>query len=340
MTSTSDRLYGKSPKRYSGRASTPIGDRWAEDRAADAARAFKTIWIEHQPQEMIVNELRRYVRQCAGYGGAPLIGCRLSEHSQAGKSATMARLKRALAEERAEAGLEPNDFQVVIIELDSQTSLKAVWQELLQALGDEYWDAPVSAKVLEKRISKWVKDLEVEVLVIDEVQHLDRKTTDAKLVTDRLKVFLNRGVVPLVLVGDEQADAFFASNPKLRARLPKGLSLTPLDVFSSKTDKKLFKQFCSSMDDAIFKLGFLQEKAGLSDDRILSALAEISKGHVGRVARLLELAFPEAVGRGADRIEPYDFSKAVRSYAIGNGWVRRDPFASWDVANSENGTAR
>lgn len=333
--STSDQLFGQSPKRCSGRASTPIGDRQAETCAIDAARAFKNIWIRHKPQEEIVNELRRYVRQCDGYGKGPLTGCRLSEHSQAGKSATMAWLKRHLAEERAAAGLEPNDFQVVIIELDSQTSLKAVWQEVLQALGDEYWDAPVSAKVLEKRISRWVKELEVEVLVIDEVQHLDRKTTDAKLVTDRLKVFLDRGVVPLVLVGDEQANAFFASNPKLRARLPKGLSLAPLNVISSATDKRLFKQFCSSMDDAIFDLGFLAGKAGLSEGRFLSALAEISKGHVGRVARLLELAFPEAVGRGADRIEAYDLSKAVRSYAIGNGWVRRDPFAGWDAAHPD-----
>ncbi len=90
----------------------------------------------------------------------------------------MARLKAVRAEARASAGLEPNEFQVVIIELDSQTTLKAVYQEVLQALGDEHWNDNVSAKVLEKRIAKWVRELEVEVLIIDEVQHLDRRTTD------------------------------------------------------------------------------------------------------------------------------------------------------------------
>lgn len=156
------------------------------------------------------------------------------------------------------------------------------------------------------------------------------------MVTDRLKVFLNRGDVPLVLVGDEQADAFFSSNPKLRARFPKGLKLAPLDPINSKTDKRLFKQFCNSLNDAIFSLGFLPEKTDLNSGRMLSALAEVSNGHVGRVARLFSIAFPEAVGRGADRIEAYDLSKAVRTYAIGNGWIDHDPFVEWDVTISDS----
>lgn len=323
---------GKPPKRRSGKASIPPGDREAGDRAADAAKAFKSIWIDHPPQTRIVDELRRYVRECEGYGGRPLIGCRLSEHSQAGKSATMAKLKAVLTEERIALGLEPNEHQVTIIELDSQTSLKGAWQEVLQALGDEYWDENVSAKVLERRIAKWVKDLGVDLLVIDEVQHLDRKTTDAKLVTDRLKVFLNRGIVPLVLVGDEMAEGFFTSNPKLRARLPRALELKPLDVTNEhkKADIRMFKRFCTELDEAVHALGFLDEKAGLDTNAMLSALAEVSRGHVGRVARIVQAAFPEAVGRGADRIEAYDLSNVVRSYAIGNSWVSRDPFLGWD----------
>lgn len=325
--------FDKPPKRCGGRASIPPGDREASDRAADAAKAFKGIWIDHPPQTQIVDELRRYVRECQGYGGKPLIGCRLSEHSQAGKSATMARLKALLTQERIAAGLEPNEHQVTIIELDSQTSLKGAWQEVLQALGDEYWDDKVSAKVLERRIAKWVKDLEVDLLVIDEVQHLDRKTTDAKLVTDRLKVFLNRGIVPLVLVGDEMADGFFTSNPKLRARLPRALELKPLDVTNKnkKADIRMFKRFCGELDEAIHALGFLDHRAGLDADAMLSALAEVSRGHVGRVARIVEAAFPEAVGRGADRIEAYDLSNVVETYAIGNHWVSRNPFLGWDT---------
>ena len=327
----------KPPRRRSGQASIPPGDREANDRAADAARAFKGIWVEHDPQTRVIDELRRYVRECHGYGGKPLIGCRLSEHSQAGKSATMARLKAVLTEERAAKGLEPNEHQVIIIELDSQTTVKAAWQEVLQALNDEFWDDPVSAKVLERRIAKWVKDLDVELLVIDEVQHLDRKTTDAKLVTDRLKVFLNRGIVPLVLVGDEMADGFFASNPKLRARLPRALELKPLDVTNKdkKQDIRFFKRFCEKLDEAVHALGFLAHKADLGTDEMLSALAEVSRGHVGRVARIVEVAFPEAVGRGADRIEAYDLSNAVRKYAIGNNWVTRDPFGGWDPKSKD-----
>ena len=156
--------------------------------------------------------------------------------------------------------------------------------------------------------------------------------------TDRLKVFLNRGIVPLVLVGDEMADGFFTSNPKLRARLPRALELKPLDVTnqSRKADIRMFKRFCTELDEATFALGFLEQKAGLDTDAMLSALAEVSRGHVGRVARIVQAAFPEAVGRGATRIEAYDLSNVVRGYAIGNNWVSRDPFLGWDDRASQD----
>lgn len=97
----------------------------------------------------------------------------------------------------------------------------------------------------------------------------------------------------------------------------------------------MFKRFCTELDEAVYALGFLDRKAGLETDAMLSALAEVSRGHVGRVARIVQAAFPEAVGRRADRIEAYDLSNVVRSYAIGNNWVSRDPFLGWDDKTSQ-----
>ncbi len=238
----------------------------------------------------------------------------------------MARLKQECAAEREAAGLPPNDHQVVIVELDKRTTLKACYQEILQKLGDEFWDAKVSAKVLETRISTWVLRLEVELLIVDEVQHLASRSNHANEVTDRFKVFLDRGVVPIVFVGDEDSEAFFKANQKLAARLGAPLRLDPLRPEAAVRDRKLFKTFCAGMDDAMIECGIMGERAGLDGVMMLEGLLDTSGGHIGRVARLIETALPHAIMRGASRIEAWDLYEAVRTFAIEVGWCHLNPF--------------
>ena len=60
---------------------------------------------------------------------------------------------------------------------------------------------------------------------------------------------------------------------------------------------------------------------------MLTALIEASGGHIGRAARIIQVALPEALERGAVTLEPYDLSNAVRDYAMELGWVGYDPFS-------------
>lgn len=64
----------------------------------------------------------------------------------------------------------------------------------------------------------------------------------------------------------------------------------------------------------------------LAEDDVLEALIDVSGGHVGRVARLIQVALPAALERGAVTIERYDLSNAIRDFAIGLGWIDHDPF--------------
>lgn len=305
---------------------------------ADAARNaraeavlpfFKANYIEHQPQTDVVEQLLGYMRSARRLTGSPMDGRRLSEHSGAGKSRMIEHLLRTAAMRRAEAGLPPNPHQIVRLELDKTTSVATFFRQALRLMGDEHWnDKRATIDELEERLSEFVRRLEVEALVGDEVQHLDRKTTNAAQVTDRFKTFLNRGVVPLILVGDEDADVFFGKNPKFAARLGTPLHLKPLDVRSSKPDQKLFLDFCQALDASMVAAKIVDQPGGLALKGVRSQLAAISGGHVGRVCRLVCEATQHALRRGSPLVERHDLSVATRTYAIGLKWVFNDPFSS------------
>src|SRR3546814_9873151 len=88
--------------------------------------------------------------------GQPLGGLRLSQDSQAGKSATFGRVKQILADQRAEQRLPPNDYQVLIVGLDKKTSLKSVFQDVLLEMPDPEWSTGTE-QVLWVRINRWAE---------------------------------------------------------------------------------------------------------------------------------------------------------------------------------------
>lgn len=334
-------LFGKQPRHKTGTAFPDFSDPSLEDRVTAANLAFRTIWVPHAPQMAVMSGLRQYRLQTLGRRGVPLPGRRLSQETQAGKSALVWRLKEELEAERIASGLGPNPYQVVIITIDRKLTLKGFYQEILKYLGDEFY-APAterdegpqryedrrSYKVLERRIAEWVNKLGVELLVADEAQRLDRNSDDASDVTERIQTFLDRGVVPLLLVGNGKSPAFFEKNPDLSARLGTPLQLKRLQPSAeNRDDAKLFKSFCRTFDEMLVATCATTIASGLHQPEILNGLLAVSGGHVGRVARLLEEALPMAVSRGAVAIEAYDLSNATRQYAIGNGWIDHDPFS-------------
>lgn len=190
----------------------------------------------------------------------------------------MAHLKYELAERREAEGLPPNKHQVIIVELDKRSTLKAYYQEVLKKFDDEFWGENVSARVLKTRVADWVVKLELELLIAEEVQHLDRKASNASVVIDRLKILLDRGVVPMVLVDDEESVVFFRKNNKLAARTGCALRLEPLDVDGRAADAQLFTAFCRELDQALVACGVIVKPAGLDSEAMLDALLAVSDG--------------------------------------------------------------
>ncbi len=174
-------------------------------------------------------------------------------------------------------------------------------------------------------VEEWVERLGVELIVVDEVQRLYGASADANDVTKKLQAFLDRGVVPIIFVGDDTSVSFFEINPQFASRLLRPLELRPLQ-FAKTSDRRLFKEFCAEFDQQLVTLGATAMSSVLTEDDVLGALMEVSGGHVGRVARLIQVALPAALERGAIAIERFDLSNAIRDFAIGLGWIDHDPF--------------
>lgn len=254
---------------------------------------------------------------------------------------------------------------MIHITIDPGMTLKMLYQEILNRLDDDFVEVPESKimrttfasggaklaadnrlssanniKVFEQRVAYWVQKLGVELIIVDEIQRLVTKakngsidrgnvegtlTADAMAVTMKLQAFLDRGVVPMVFLGDEMSEIFFSLNNQFAGRLGKPLHLLPLDM-GKPVDQKQFAKFCLEYDRQIVARDVTTLPTCLSEPAVLTAMSIASGGHIGRAARIIQNALPSALERGALTMEAYDLSNAVRDYAMNLDWVDHDPF--------------
>jgi hypothetical protein len=104
---------------------------------------------------------------------------------------------------------------VVYVELTSAATVKSMAEDILSAFGDPLADTGTTSQML-RRIRELIRHFGTELLVIDEVQHLSagaaklpdgtfdrRRVPRSTSVADAFKSMLNKGVVPLLLMGVE-----------------------------------------------------------------------------------------------------------------------------------------
>ena len=306
-----------------GRA-LPQFDRDGTLRETAAKEAMRSISIEYPKQTAIMQRIEALRLSTLGVRGIPLPGLRLSQVSQAGKTKTFQSYITDLkARTQLEAG-RVNPRQVVYLGLKRRITVKMLYQRLLAELGDPHPEKG-NLETLVQRAEEFLQRLEVELLIVDEVQHLANGRTDSGEVTDELKSFLDQGLVPVVFAGNEESRPFFEENSQLSARLGTPLELTPTDA-SAKAEAQMFKQFCIQLDQAITASGAVRQPSNFGSKEVLQGLLVSSSGHIGRVCRLVGAALEHAARRDADLVEIYDLSYAVEHLALPSRWATRNPF--------------
>jgi hypothetical protein len=241
-------------------------------------------------------------------------------------SAIMAFIRRFLATTPRTADRVP----IVFVTLERTATSKRLMISILEYFGDSY-SSRGTEQSLKMRVKACFERFGTELLIIDEIQHLNYRNSERSDVTDSLKRLLDDGVVPIVFLGTDEANDLFTKNVQLGGRLISPCDFKPLDLRQS-ADRALLAGYVTLLDQALVDKGIFQELSHLEDPFVLRCLDAVADGVIGRVSRLLEIALEIALRRGATRIEKYDLALAVDRWAIPNGLTATNPFLRDETA--------
>lgn len=217
----------------------------------------------------------------------------------------------------------PTSIPVVKVNLERASTSKKLMISILDEFGDPF-SMHGNELILKRRVFSYFQRFKTELLFVDEVQHLNVRGGAGGDVTDTLKGLLDGGLVPIVFMGTEDARSLFTRNLQLNGRLLAPCDFTPLKVTSA-ADRLLFSGFVERLERVLVDEGILPEASALREAALLPALFEVSKGVIGRVARLFQAALEIAIRRGARRLEPFDFAEAIDRWAIPQGFIDQNP---------------
>ena len=310
------------------------------DRLVSHLAVYDKTYIPNERHEAFhaeLDEMRETLRRSRGQ---PQLGLVLSAEPGSGKTTGYRRYEALVL---ANEGHAPDQHPVLYLPLGSAARPKELFAQILIKLGDRYAHAGTE-ETLRARAYEFMRRAGVELVVIDETQHLIHAETQKTewRVADVLKRFLDDGVAAIVLMGMSKVDRLAQTNAQFALRLRPPFRMDPLDL-TRPDDLKFFAQFVGALDDAIVANGLMKAPADLLDNFMAACLQEVSKGIIGRISRLTRLALSSAIRRGADRIELYDYALATESWAVRNKLIDYNPFLfgprSADVTAENDGDA-
>ena len=289
------------------------------DVAAKIAR-FKSVFVPY-PRHVELHDRWDYLQQLGlQTRGLPQMGLRVLAPTGSGKStAALAYLARVERDRPATETFLP----VVKVDLERGSTSKKLMTSILSAFG-----APFASHgnelTLKRRVFSCFERFQTELLIVDEVQHLNYRNGLKNDVTDTLKGMLDAGLVPMVFLGTEDAAQMFGRNLQLNGRLLAPCDIRPLDV-GREADRRTFATFIAKLEKVVVDQHVLPELSRLGEAEMLPALFEVSSGVVGRVSRLFQVALEFAIRRSACRLEPCDLADAVDHWAIEQNFISHNP---------------
>lgn len=291
------------------------------DDIAEKIAAFESIYIVYPPHSEFHEGCDYLIKLGRATRGRAQKGMRTLAPSGSGKTTAAENFV-----DRFEARYPRTDeyVPIVYIALERATTAKKLMMSILDFFGDNY-SSSGNEQTLKKRVKACFERFGVELLIIDEVQHLNTRRLDQGDVTDSLKRLLDDGVVPIVFLGTDEAEDLFQRNLQLNGRL-----LAPCDfkklVFERPSDRNLLGGYARLLDQALVDKGVMPKLSGLDDPWVLGCFHAVSDGVIGRVSRLVCVALEIALRRDATRLEIGDFAEAVDRWAIPNAFCEANPF--------------
>ncbi|WP_368925588.1 TniB family NTP-binding protein, partial [Brevundimonas vancanneytii] len=232
-------------------------------------------------------------------------GVLLVAPSQSGKSKILnAYRRRHNTEEAREKGKLP----ILMVTLKANQTTKGLAQNILVRLEEELGIATLwqrgNENHLLQRVQTYISAYGIELLILDEFQHLvhsERKEV-AVSVAETVKGFMNDGLVPVVMSGIEEAWRPIRANRQLQLRCIPPLVLDPIDA-ESPEEWELFGDFLVGFQAEVERLRLIDDAVSvLGDSTVADNLHTACGGVIGEVCSLLKDALYLALCQGDDTI--------------------------------------
>jgi len=291
---------------------------------ADKIARFKSVFFPYPPH-VVLHDRCDYLQQLGvRTRGQPQMGLRVLALTGSGKSTAAEAYMDQVERRRPKT---QTFIPILKVNLERGTTPKKLMMSILDRFGDPY--APHGNELtLKRRTLACFERFGTELLIVDEVQHLNYRNGIKNDVTDTLKGMLDAGVVPMVFLGTDDAEDMFKRNLQLNGRLLPPCHLNPLSP-ESRDDRALFAGFVARLERVVVDQGILPEGSNFCEAGLLPGLLEVSAGVVGRVSRLFQVALERAIRREAARLEPSDIAWAVDAWAVEQDFAERNPFTEW-----------
>jgi len=288
--------------------------------AAETVAAAMRIYLQHPAHKRLFGSFD-YLRHLGRLSAGPKNAMRVLGGSSAGKSTAF---EQYIAIDRKRSLPKEGSKPVIMVKLDRACTTKRLVASILDCYGDQYSESSVES-VLRKRLYHCVEAFATDLIFVDEVQHLNYRSSERSDPTDTLKRMLDDGIVSLVFGGDESALQLMNRNIQLANRM-----IAPGDIhalrFDSADDRAIFRSFVKRLDEELVSIGALKQSSCLTDERTLQCMFVVSSGYLGRVANLVRQSLAIAVRRSAPAIEVHDLALATDRWAIEQKIVSYNPF--------------
>jgi hypothetical protein len=211
---------------------------------------------------------------------------------------------------------------------------------LLTALGDPIADKGTTYNQT-KRLIKFLKECEVELIILDEFQHFIDQDSDKILYTisDWLKQLINETEIPIILVGLAQSVNVLKANSQLKRRFSMKDGLANFKWLKKSDNKKLEienangnkKQAAKDNDYRLF-LKAVDEMLPLAEDSHLAGqliayrMWKATQGNVARTMKLTRYATRLALKKGEEKVNLALLEEAYEKLFAGDS--DQNPFAN------------
>lgn len=250
--------------------------------------------------------------------GMPMLGMTLFEVTGAGKTTTAEEYARRINARDAEG-----QVSVLHIRLDNSGTARSLYVEMLAALGDGF-ALNGTEHSLRRRTLDALSDAGTELVIIDESHHGGKRSGFGGEITSSVKLLLDGGVVPVALLGTEEAVPVFAKDMELSGRLTAPCSLSRLE-WQDEYDREIWLGLLAMLDVKLVEDGILSRKIGLIERGLDRALIEATNGVIGQLMGTIRTAVRHAVRDGRDFVTRDDLIVAVDMWNVGHQFVGHNP---------------